>query len=204
MNRSKKRQPRVSSSRRSFLQLATAAAAASSAGLTGACGARSDRSNHPKASPIYGVSSEYGPLRQVLVHAPSPSVGTLATPEQLVRYNFDANLDHRQALKEHAAFVEILRRQGTEVIEVSDVLSGDQEALRAVENDPNFMFTRDIATMLPQGAVLSRMGLPSRQPEVEIMEKVLKRLGVPIAGRLKSPATLEGGSVMCGLIRSRW
>lgn len=144
----------------------------------------------------YGVSTEYERLKRVLVHAPSPAVGDLPTADDLERHHFDAQLDHARAVAEHAALTRLLREQGAEVIEIREVLSKDAEAVALIDSDPNFMFTRDIIAMTPAGALMMRMGLPARRPEVAIVRKAVKRLGIPVVGELKAPATLEGGSVM--------
>lgn len=144
----------------------------------------------------YGVRTEYEPLQRVLVHAPSPAVGDLPTPADLERFHFDAELDHARAVREHTDFTRLLRAHGAEVIEIRDVLSNDSDALAVIDSDPNFMFTRDIMTMTPNGALLMRMGLAARRPEVAIVARAMKRLGIPIVGAMREPATLEGGSVM--------
>ena len=175
--------------RRDFLK----AGALGVAGLgTAACRSTEDRAEVRR----YGASTEYDRLRRVLVHAPSPAVGSLPTPEHLQKYNFDEELDHPSAVSEHARLVELLSDHGAEVIEVRDVLAGDSESLAIIDADPNFMFMRDVATMTPRGAVLMRMGLEARRPEVGVVAKALRRLGVPVVGQIESPGTLEGGSVM--------
>ncbi len=144
----------------------------------------------------YGVRSEYEPLRRVLVHAPSPAVGNLPGPADLERFHFDAELDHARAVGEHAEFTRLLREHGAEVLEIRDVLADDSDALALIDGDPNFMFTRDIMTMTPKGALLMRMGLAARRPEVAIVARAMKRLGIPVVAAIREPATLEGGSVM--------
>lgn len=144
----------------------------------------------------FGVSTEYEPLRRVLVHAPSPAVGSLPTPEALRKYNFDAQLDYPRALVEHQRFVELLGRHGADVIEVRDLLAGDPASQALIDSDPNFMFMRDIMTMAPRGALLLRMGLDARRPEVGVVERAIRKLGIPIVGRFTAPATVEGGSLM--------
>ncbi len=181
-------------SRRQFVT--RTAVALSGMALAGCAGRSRNESANVASSGRWGLASEYERLRRVLVHAPSPAVGALPTPADLAKYNFDAQLDHARSLTEHAALTQLLTDQGAEVLQIRDVLASDRAAVEAIDADPNFMFTRDIMTMTPKGALLMRMGLPARRPEVTIVAKALERLGIPIAYAIESPGTLEGGSVL--------
>ena len=75
----------------------------------------------------YGVQSEVGVLRKVIVHRPELSLKRL-TPGNHDELLFDDVLWVEQAQREHDAFVEVLKSRGAEVFYVQDLLS---EALAA-------------------------------------------------------------------------
>src|SRR6478735_7268447 len=75
----------------------------------------------------YGVQSEVGTLRKVIVHRPELSLKRL-TPGNHDELLFDDVLWVEQAQREHDAFVGVLRSRGAEVFYVQDLLS---EALAA-------------------------------------------------------------------------
>ena len=77
----------------------------------------------------YGVHSEVGTLRKVIVHRPDLSLKRLtpATHDELL---FDDVLWVEQAQREHDAFVQLMRSRGVEVYYVHELLS---ETLAASE-----------------------------------------------------------------------
>jgi arginine deiminase len=70
----------------------------------------------------FGVYSEVGKLRKVLVHRPELSLQRL-TPANHDELLFDDVLWVEQAQREHDAFVELMRGRGTEVYYVQDLLA---------------------------------------------------------------------------------
>ena len=70
----------------------------------------------------YGVHSEVGKLRKVIVHRPDLSLQRL-TPTTHDELLFDDVLWVEQAQREHDAFVEVMRGRGTEVFYVHDLLA---------------------------------------------------------------------------------
>ena len=70
----------------------------------------------------YGVHSEVGKLRKVLVHRPDLSLQRL-TPSNMRELLFDDVLWVKRARQEHDIFVEQLRAHGIEVLLVSDLLT---------------------------------------------------------------------------------
>ncbi|WP_035700983.1 arginine deiminase family protein, partial [Glycomyces tenuis] len=72
-------------------------------------------------SAAYGVHSEVGRLRKVLVCAPGLAHRRL-TPSNADSLLFDDVMWVENAQKDHAEFVELLRARGVEVVELHDVL----------------------------------------------------------------------------------
>jgi arginine deiminase len=72
--------------------------------------------------PKFGVHSEVGKLRKVLVHRPGLSLQRL-TPSNCADLLFDDVLWVERAQVEHDQFVEVMRNRGVEVFYVMDLLS---------------------------------------------------------------------------------
>ena len=77
----------------------------------------------------YGVHSEVGTLRKVIVHRPDLSLKRL-TPANHDELLFDDVLWVEQAQREHDAFVQLMRSRGVEVFYVQELLA---ETLAASE-----------------------------------------------------------------------
>jgi len=79
--------------------------------------------------PSYGVHSEVGKLRKVMIHRPDLELKRL-TPTNHDELLFDDVLWVRRARQQHDAFADLLRDRGTEVLYLEDLLA---EALRSPE-----------------------------------------------------------------------
>lgn len=80
----------------------------------------------------YGVHSEAGVLRRVMVHRPGPEMARL-TPANAASLLFDDVLWVEQARKDHMAFVDLLREREVEVVllhEMLETVLADAEARR--------------------------------------------------------------------------
>jgi dimethylargininase len=91
--------------------------------------------------------------------------------------------DLDRALAQHAAYADLLRSLGLEVIE-----------LPADPALPDCCFVEDIAVVLDEVALLAMPGAPSRRGEIAAVEEALARFR-PLE-RTPLPATLEGGDVL--------
>ncbi|MHC4943012.1 MAG: dimethylarginine dimethylaminohydrolase family protein [Planctomycetota bacterium] len=91
--------------------------------------------------------------------------------------------DHALMLKQHQAYVDTLKALGLEVIE-----------LEAEPAHPDAHFVEDTAVVIPEAAIITRPGAPSRQGEVKSIEKVLSRFRE--LRRIEPPGTLDGGDVL--------
>lgn len=70
----------------------------------------------------YGVHSEAGKLRRVLVHKPGAAMARL-TPSNCEELLFDDVIWVKQARIEHMTFVDVMRERGTEVVFLQDLLA---------------------------------------------------------------------------------
>jgi dimethylargininase len=117
------------------------------------------------------------PLRRVAVRPPSSRGDYVAAHWA---QPLDLDLLHRQ----HAAFVDLLRRLGCEV-----------EVLEPVDDMPDAIFTYDPAFVVPDGVIELRGAKVVRQGEPPLLATQLADLGIPVVGRLTAPATSDGGDM---------
>lgn len=92
-----------------------------------------------------------------------------------------------------AQLIETILNNPTVILEKSDRNTPVRASSYRLEPLGNLVFTRDQMIVTARGVVLGRMGTPQRQREVRIIEFVLQKLGVRIAGRIPEGMTLEGG-----------
>jgi dimethylargininase len=130
----------------------------------------------------WGGHSMAGALRRVLVYPPVPPAPEVSWKA----FGYLRPIDHELAVSEHAALRALLAGAGVEVI------SGeiDNPALQ------DAIFPFDPLIMTDDGAILCRMGKSLRRDEVALAETTLADLGIPIAGRIVEPGTLEGGDCL--------
>lgn len=94
-----------------------------------------------------------------------------------------AAIDPERAAAQHGAYVQCLRALGCEVLAMPP-LSGHADAV----------FVEDTAIVLPELAVLTRPGAPSRRGEVASIAAVLAPYRRCVS--LQAPGTLDGGDVL--------
>ena len=128
----------------------------------------------------YGSASMWGDLRRVLVRRPLE-----ADAGAWEAYGWRAAPDVGAARAEHEAFSALLEEAGAEVV-VSEHDPGNPDAI----------YTYDPTLVGREGAVLLRPGKEGRRREPEATTAALERAGVPVAGRIAGPATVEGGDTV--------
>ncbi len=113
-----------------------------------------------------------------LTHRPSPNLSRCE-----LTYLTSQFIDFDKALLQHGAYVEMLQRCGARVV----VMDGNRHL-------PDSVFVEDTALVLDEIAVMTPMGVASRQAESAAVETALKQFR-PVA-RIRPPAKLEGGDVL--------
>lgn len=136
----------------------------------------------PDNAKRFGGNTMCGTLRRVLVYPPLPP----ARDSDWQAFGYLHPIEHAVAAQEHAALRGILAESGAELV-VGEI---DDSALQ------DAIFPYDPVFMTEAGAVLCRMGKPLRAAEVELAEQTMRDLGIPIAGRIEAPGTLEGGDCL--------
>lgn len=131
--------------------------------------------------------SETAPLRRVLLRDPSHALGSQARVDASWRaLGYTARPDVTTALAEMEAFAALLSELG-----VTIEWAGGGEGL-----GPDALYVRDPAVVTDAGIVGCRMGKEARMAEPASLADGWAALGVPVAGSIGSPGTLEGGDVV--------
>lgn len=127
----------------------------------------------------YGAQSMTAPLREVLVKRPGPAFGAAFDDPA---HGFLHACDLEVARAEHDRFVEVLGSLGPTV----HVLDDETDS-------PDLVYTFDPLLVSDHGAIPLRPGKPNRLGEPAVLEAWMRAAGIPTAGRIEAPGTIEGG-----------
>ncbi len=133
------------------------------------------------AVPRYGAQSMTAPLRDVVVVRPGVAFGSAFDD---AAHGFLHPVDLDLAIREHVAFVDLLSSLGPTV----HLLDGDELATGA-----DAVYPFDPLLVTDRGAIPLRPGKLNRRPEVAALERWTTAAGIPTAGRIDAPGTVEGG-----------
>ncbi|MFP5342666.1 MAG: dimethylarginine dimethylaminohydrolase family protein [Candidatus Limnocylindria bacterium] len=131
----------------------------------------------------YGAQSMTSPLREVLVKRPGPAFGRAFDDPA---HGFLGPVDLAVAQREHDAFVDLLAGLGPTV----HLLEHEPAS------DPDLVYPFDPLLVTDAGAVPLRPGKPNRAGEPAVLEAWTTAAGIPIAGRIEAPGTVEGGDTV--------
>lgn len=131
----------------------------------------------------WGVDSETGRLRAVLLRRPGPELDGIADFDA-AQLRSDVRPDVARA--QHDALAEAYRSSGVDVHLVE----------RARGDRPNAMFVRDLVLMTPEGAIVARPASTVRAGEERQIAETLAALGVPILMSVRGRGTFEGADVL--------
>jgi N-dimethylarginine dimethylaminohydrolase len=131
--------------------------------------------------------NEYDRLRRVAMRRPADAMIDQATVDREWRdLNYHTAPDFKRAVKEHAAFAEIIARVGAEIIYLpaDDALTMDS------------LYVRDAAMLCPRGVILCNMGKPARKGEPAIHGRAFEQSGIPVIGKITGEGQVEGGDLI--------
>ncbi len=131
----------------------------------------------------FGLGDMVSPLRRVALRHPDEATFS-ADPEE---WGYAAPVQRSKMAQQHQAF--------------ADLVAGSGAAVEWVPGDSGFnvadaIFPFDPSIMTPRGPLLLRPGKVARRPETRLHHDLYQRLGVPVAGRIVEPGTVEGGDVV--------
>ena len=131
----------------------------------------------------YGARSSTATLRDVLVKPPGPAFGRAFDDPA---HGFQRPVDLDRARREHDGLVATLDALGARV-HVLDHEPAD---------DPDLVYVFDPLLVTDAGAIPLRPGKPNRSDEPAVLERWLNDAGVPTAGRIEAPGTVEAGDTV--------
>ena len=131
----------------------------------------------------WGVSSEIGPLRAVLLRRPGPELDAVTDFDAM---QMRSDLSPDRARRQHDALADAYRVAGVAVHYVE----------RGRLDKPNTMFVRDLMLMTPEGAIVTRPASTVRAGEERFVAEALAQLGVPILMSVHGSGTFEGADVI--------
>lgn len=135
--------------------------------------------------------SDVGPWNRILLrHVRDGFVDDASIDRQWGALNFTARPDFGKALEQYERFVELVQCSGAPVHLCTGASVPGAEALSL-----DSIYVRDASVMCAKGAILCRMGKPQREGEPQALAECYRSLGIPIAGAIEAPGTLEGGDV---------
>ena len=130
----------------------------------------------------FGQDSEFGTLREVLMHRPGPE---LAVDDPNGAQLLD-QVDIDRAAAQYDGIVEAYRSAGVTV--------------RTLDPDgpvsPNQIFMADLFVMTPEGAILARPASEVRAGEERVAARALAAAGVPILRSVSGRGTFEGADLL--------
>ena len=127
----------------------------------------------------YGAQSMTADLRDVLVKRPGHAFGRAFEDPA---HGFLRSVDLERARREHDGLVAALDRLGVNV-----------HVLEDETDDPDLVYTFDPLLVGERGAISLRPGKPNRDGEPAVVEAWTRAAGIPTAGRIEAPGTIEGG-----------
>jgi N-dimethylarginine dimethylaminohydrolase len=130
----------------------------------------------------WGVSSEIGPLRSVLLRRPGPELDAVVDFDAM---QMRSDLIPEIVRQQHDAMAETYRSAGVDVHYVE----------RGRTDKPNAMFVRDLMLMTPEGAIVTRPASTVRAGEERLVAEALAQLGVPILMTVHGSGTFEGADI---------
>jgi arginine deiminase len=131
----------------------------------------------------WGVASEWGPLRAVLLHQPGVEIEGLADPDAAQML---APVDPAAMRRHHDALAEAYRRAGVTVHYLEP----------STTPPPNTLFVRDLFFTTPEGAILARPASTVRAGEERHVAQRLAELGLPILRSVRGNGTFEGADAL--------
>ena len=126
-----------------------------------------------------GISTQYKPLKAVLLHRPGTEISGLVDPDSVQMLDIP---DTELASKQHDQMAEAYREAGVNVhyVEPPGVPT------------PNQMFVADLMFMTPEGVIVARPASTVRAGEERWIARRLAELGVPIVKSIRGKGVFEG------------
>jgi len=135
----------------------------------------------------WGVNTEVGRLRMVLLHRPGNEINSISPPYEQWRYTSKPDLEEMQ--RDYEALADAFKQEGVEVVERLPETAKPPRLVKSI-------YTRDPSFAVPGGVIIGRMYDSLRRGEELYTMQTLAGLGCPILRIVNGSGTIEGGSVM--------
>lgn len=135
----------------------------------------------------WGVNTEVGRLKSVLLHRPGAEIQAIAEPLAHWRYTEKPMLSQMRAA--HERLVAALEDNGVEVVIRKPEASARPRLVKSI-------YVRDPSFTVPGGVIIGRLYDALRRGEEIYTAQTYAELGCPILHTLNADATMEGGSVV--------
>ncbi len=144
----------------------------------------------------WGCDNDVGQIRLCLMHRPGEEMNIIDPAKRIEAIGSFGDLERGWYLQsdvlpdwdtfraQHDGLVDVLRREGAEVVFLDSV---EPDGIKSV-------YTRDSAIAVPGGAVVCRLARQIRRGEEAHVTRTLARLGMPILRTVHGTALAEGGS----------
>jgi N-dimethylarginine dimethylaminohydrolase len=147
--------------------------------------------------------SDVGPWNRILLrHVRDSFVDDDSIARQWRALNFTEAPDYAKAAEQYDAFIQLLCSSAPVHLCSGDGPGAEGHNTGAPEHEStgsqlglDSIYVRDASVMCATGAILCRMGKPQREAEPSALAECYRSLGIPIAGAIEPPGTLEGGDV---------
>ncbi|MFO7951292.1 MAG: arginine deiminase family protein [Bacillota bacterium] len=135
----------------------------------------------------YNGLSETKKINSVLMKSPAKGwLGQEGANREWQKLNYPEKPNFEKALYEYNQFVAIIENN------ISELYYLPEDNYTTLDS----IYTHDPVVITDKGAILCSMGKAERATEPEIAGKYLKKIGVPILGKIEPPAKLEGGDIV--------
>jgi N-dimethylarginine dimethylaminohydrolase len=135
----------------------------------------------------FGSQSEVGAIKSLLIkHTKDAFISQENIDDQWQNLNYLGCPDYARALNEYDAFVELLKKQ------VTDIYFLPQNVKTGLDS----LYVHDPVIICEAGAILCNMGKVERGGEPEAAGEFLSELGIPIHGVITGEGRVEGGDVV--------
>ncbi len=128
------------------------------------------------------VRSEGERLTRVIVCSPKKEYTCV---NNLKKHNITELANGKTALQQHDALKAKIKDFGCQITDLPEL-----------KDHPNSVFTRDASLCTPKGYIKLRLGIESRLSEEDWAAKALDSMGIPCAGMIKAPGTVDGGDIV--------
>ena len=125
-----------------------------------------------------------GYLKRVLMKKPLQNMSKV----NLSIWNYAYPLNQELIDKNYSEFYDIIKKFGTEIIELK--IEDNKEELC------DSVFTHDPSLVINEGAIILNMGKKLRKKEAKEHEKLYNSINIPIIGKIYEKATVEGGDCL--------